>query len=162
MPLDLLLLETDAPYFVPRTLQRKVSLPGDVVHVAAQVAELKGVTVQEVLRANLASVQHVYGVKPSGKVKEEQGQALEQLDENQNVKSCELVDGGETVAVNSSKCSSPEMETIVASSISLELAAGVARVLQHHKVQEVILGVVRKLRLQRDVEIVRARLIGQS
>ena len=105
---------------------------------------------QEVLKANLASVQHVYGVKPAGKGNEEQGQALEHLDENQNVKSYELMKGGESVPVNSSKRISPVMKTIG------------ARVLQHQEVQEGVEGVVRQLRLQRDVEIVRARLIGQS
>ena len=147
---------------MPRTLQREVSLPGDVAHVAAQVAELKGVTVQEVLRANLASVQHVYRVKPNRKGREKQRQALEQLDENQNVKSCELVDGVETVAVSSFKCSGPLKETIGTSSDSFQLAAGVSRVLQQQDVQKEIQGVVRELRLQRDVEIVRARLIRQS
>ena len=64
VPLHSVLLETDAPYFVPSGLQRQVALPGDVAHVACQVAALKGLAVEEVLAANLASVEHVYGVRP--------------------------------------------------------------------------------------------------
>ena len=64
VPLHSLLLETDAPYFVPSGLQRQVALPGDVAHVACQVAALKGLAVEEVLAANLVSVEHVYGVRP--------------------------------------------------------------------------------------------------
>ena len=44
-------------------VQRQVALPGDVAHVACQVAALKGLAVEEVLAANLASVQQVYGVR---------------------------------------------------------------------------------------------------
>ena len=66
VPLHSLLLETDAPYFVPSGLQRQVALPGDVAHVACQVAALKGLAIEEVLAANLASVEHVYGVRPLG------------------------------------------------------------------------------------------------
>jgi TatD DNase family protein len=64
-PLDRILLETDAPYFTPWTKGRNSALPGDVAHVAGQVAALKGVSIQEVLMANLVSVKHVYGVGPS-------------------------------------------------------------------------------------------------
>ena len=48
MPLERILLETDAPYFTPWTEDRNSALPGDVAHVAGQVAALKGVSIQEV------------------------------------------------------------------------------------------------------------------
>lgn len=46
IPLDRLILETDAPYFPPpqrksRDYPRDMSHPGDVVHVAAQVAAIR-------------------------------------------------------------------------------------------------------------------------
>ena len=63
VPLAQLLLETDAPYFPPRGAARQVALPGDVAHVAAAVAAVKDITVEEVLSANLDSVTAVYGVK---------------------------------------------------------------------------------------------------
>lgn len=65
VPMQSILLETDAPYFLPSAsgLKRKVALPGDVAHVACQVAALKGLAVEEVLAANLASVKEVYGVR---------------------------------------------------------------------------------------------------
>ena len=64
MPLNSIILETDSPYFVPSGVQRDVSLPGDVAYVAAKVAELKGVTIESVLAANLKSVEHVYKIRP--------------------------------------------------------------------------------------------------
>jgi hypothetical protein len=41
-----------------------VCLPGDVVHVAAQVAALRNLPLLEVLEANLSSVHQIYGVRP--------------------------------------------------------------------------------------------------
>ena len=64
VPMQSILLETDSPYFMPSGLKRQVALPGDVAHVACQVAALKGLAVEEVLAANLASVKEVYGVRP--------------------------------------------------------------------------------------------------
>ena len=64
MPVKNIILETDSPYFPPRGVQRDISLPGDVAYVAAKVAELKGVTVESVLAANLKSVEHVYKIRP--------------------------------------------------------------------------------------------------
>lgn len=63
VPLAKLILETDAPYFPPRGAARQVALPGDVAHVAARVAAIKGVTMEEVLESNLKSVEVVYGLK---------------------------------------------------------------------------------------------------
>ena len=63
VPLAQLLLETDAPYFPPRGAARQVALPGDVAHVAAAVAAVKGVSMEEVLAANLRSVRAVYGIR---------------------------------------------------------------------------------------------------
>merc|ERR1712059_106519 len=70
VPLDKLLLETDAPYFLPRQvrgLERfQPALPGHVVHVAA----LKGVTLADVLRSNLEGVEAVYKIPAVQEVEE--------------------------------------------------------------------------------------------
>ena len=52
LPLDRILLETDAPYFFPKKLKGKsvVTIPGDVWYVANQVAHFKSVKVKEVLQ----------------------------------------------------------------------------------------------------------------
>ena len=69
VPLDRLLLETDAPYFLPARLAKSASSysfqfsqPGQVIHVAAQIAALRGVTLEKVLDANRRNIEEVYGI----------------------------------------------------------------------------------------------------
>ena len=69
VPLDKLLLETDAPYFLPAKLTKSASSyhyqfsqPGQVIHVAAQIAALRGVSLVEVLDANRRNIEEVYGI----------------------------------------------------------------------------------------------------
>ena len=68
VPLCRLLLETDAPYFLPRQVSQgaaythSFAMPGHVVHVAAQVAALRDLPVDEVLRANRRNIAEVYGI----------------------------------------------------------------------------------------------------
>jgi hypothetical protein len=69
VPLDRILLETDAPYFLPRQMpdhQHDLSFshPGFVIHTAAQVANLKGVPVEEVIEANRRNLCQVYSRIP--------------------------------------------------------------------------------------------------
>ena len=64
IPLDRLLLETDAPYFLPARVDRtkypwNCTLPGHIIHVAAQVAAIKGVTLRTVLEQNLINVHNI-------------------------------------------------------------------------------------------------------
>ena len=69
LPLDKILLETDAPYFLPNKIKssvisRKVSVPGDVWFVAQQVAYWKKIKVNEVLEANRRNISDIYGIPP--------------------------------------------------------------------------------------------------
>src|SRR5579863_6104876 len=50
LPLDRLLVETDAPYLAPVPLRGKTNEPAYVVHTAALVAQLKAVTAEELAR----------------------------------------------------------------------------------------------------------------
>jgi TatD DNase family protein len=50
LPLERLLVETDAPYLAPVPLRGKTNEPAYVVHTAAVVAQLKGVTADELAR----------------------------------------------------------------------------------------------------------------
>jgi TatD DNase family protein len=50
LPLDRLLIETDAPYLAPVPLRGQTNEPAFIVHTAAKVAELKGVSVEEIGR----------------------------------------------------------------------------------------------------------------
>jgi TatD DNase family protein len=51
LPLDRLLVETDAPYLAPVPLRGKTNEPSFIVHTAALVAQLKGLTPDELARA---------------------------------------------------------------------------------------------------------------
>ena len=67
IPLHRLLLETDAPPLLPAGVDRHLyqspmSQPGRLIHVAAKVAQLKNVSVREVLAANWRSVTEIYGI----------------------------------------------------------------------------------------------------
>ena len=50
-PLDRILVETDSPYLAPVPLRGKPCEPAYIVHTAKRVAELRGVTVEDVARA---------------------------------------------------------------------------------------------------------------
>lgn len=50
LPLERLLVETDAPYLAPVPMRGKTNEPAFVVHTAALVAQLKGVTQDELAR----------------------------------------------------------------------------------------------------------------
>jgi TatD DNase family protein len=51
VPLDRLLVETDAPYLAPQPKRGKINEPAFVVHTAARLADLKGVSEAELARA---------------------------------------------------------------------------------------------------------------
>jgi TatD DNase family protein len=55
LPLDRLLVETDAPYLAPVPLRGKRNEPAFITHTATLVAELKGVTADELARATTAN-----------------------------------------------------------------------------------------------------------
>lgn len=52
VPLERLLVETDAPYLAPVPHRGKRNEPAYVVHVAETIARIKGVTLEEVVRAS--------------------------------------------------------------------------------------------------------------
>jgi TatD DNase family protein len=55
VPLDRLLVETDAPYLAPVPLRGKRNEPSFITHTAALVAQLKGVTEDELARVTSAN-----------------------------------------------------------------------------------------------------------
>ena len=55
LPLDRILVETDAPYLAPVPLRGKRNEPAFITHTAALVAELKGVPPDELARATTAN-----------------------------------------------------------------------------------------------------------
>ena len=51
IPLDLLLLETDSPYLAPTPHRGKINQPAYVLEVAKFIANLKNISVEEVINA---------------------------------------------------------------------------------------------------------------
>ncbi|XP_068214192.1 uncharacterized protein [Palaemon carinicauda] len=60
IPLNRILLETDTPYFRPFT--SGLSHPGMAIHVAAQIASVKGLGIEEVLKCTRENASKMYGI----------------------------------------------------------------------------------------------------
>ncbi len=60
IPLEKILLETDAPYLTPSPLRGKINEPGNVVYIASYVAALRGITVEELSRGTEANVTRLF------------------------------------------------------------------------------------------------------
>ncbi len=60
VPLDRLLIETDAPYLAPVPYRGKRNEPGFVKHVGEQVAAIKGMPVEEVERQTLENTKALF------------------------------------------------------------------------------------------------------
>uniref|UniRef100_A0A8R1HIV9 Uncharacterized protein n=1 Tax=Caenorhabditis japonica TaxID=281687 RepID=A0A8R1HIV9_CAEJA len=66
IPLDRILLETDGPYFKPKSFDgigpTKCCLPGMAIATAFRIAEIKGLSPEEVLRATYNNTRRVYQI----------------------------------------------------------------------------------------------------
>ncbi len=62
VPLDRMLIETDAPYLAPVPMRGKTNEPGFVRHVAEFLADLKGVPLAELAEATSRNFRTLFGV----------------------------------------------------------------------------------------------------
>ena len=62
VPLTKIVLETDAPYLSPEPYRGKRNHSGYLKYVAEEIAGLKGVTYEEVVRQTEANAREVYGL----------------------------------------------------------------------------------------------------
>lgn len=60
VPLEYLVLETDAPYMAPVPFRGKRNEPAYLTHVTARIAELKSISAEEVVRATTANAQRLF------------------------------------------------------------------------------------------------------
>ena len=58
---DRILAETDSPYLAPQPVRGKPNEPANVPHTARWVAELRGVTYEELERTVAANFERVFG-----------------------------------------------------------------------------------------------------
>lgn len=62
MPLDRLIIETDSPYLTPVPHRGKRNEPNYVEFVAQEVAKIKGISYDEVLRVTTENAKKIYGI----------------------------------------------------------------------------------------------------
>lgn len=62
VPLDRLLLETDAPYLAPMPHRGKRNEPAYVAHTAAALAEVRGMSVEEFAAATTGNAKRLFGI----------------------------------------------------------------------------------------------------
>ena len=60
VPLDRLVLETDAPYLTPVPYRGKENQPAYVKYVAEEIAKLRGITFEEVAKATTANAEKIF------------------------------------------------------------------------------------------------------
>ncbi len=63
VPLDRMLIETDAPYLAPAPHRGKLNQPAFVRHVAEEIAHLRGLNVDEIGERTTENFQHLFGVQ---------------------------------------------------------------------------------------------------
>ncbi len=63
VPLDRMLVETDAPYLAPVPKRGKRNEPAYVAHTAAKIAELRGESLDVILEATWANAHRVFGLE---------------------------------------------------------------------------------------------------
>ncbi|WP_449538318.1 TatD family hydrolase [Ferdinandcohnia sp. Marseille-Q9671] len=63
IPLDRLLIETDCPYLTPHPFRGKRNEPSYVKYVAEQLAELKGVSFEEIAQKTTDNAKRFFGIK---------------------------------------------------------------------------------------------------
>ncbi len=64
VPTDRLLVETDSPYLAPVPMRGKRNEPAYVRYIAEKVAELRGVSVEELTAQTTANVERLYRIPP--------------------------------------------------------------------------------------------------
>jgi len=63
LPLERLLIETDSPYLAPVPYRGRTNSPAYVPHVAAALAQVKGVSVEELAAVTTANCQRLFALK---------------------------------------------------------------------------------------------------
>ena len=63
VPLERILIETDSPYLAPVPHRGKVNQPAYVKHVAAEIAALRGISLDEVGRSTTENFMRLFGLK---------------------------------------------------------------------------------------------------
>ncbi len=60
-PLERMLLETDSPFITPVPFRGKRNEPSFVIHIAKRIADIKGISVEELARITKENANHLFG-----------------------------------------------------------------------------------------------------
>ncbi len=61
--MDHLLVETDCPYLSPTPFRGKTNEPKNVLYIAKEIADLKGITVEEVMDKTYKNTCKLYNIE---------------------------------------------------------------------------------------------------
>ena len=64
VPLERILLETDCPYLAPEPFRGKRNQSSYLLYVAEQIAELKGISAEEVIATTEENARRMYRLDP--------------------------------------------------------------------------------------------------
>jgi TatD DNase family protein len=64
IPLDRLILETDAPFLAPEPLRGKKNMPEYILYTAQKIAELRGFSLEELARATTENARKIFKMTP--------------------------------------------------------------------------------------------------
>ena len=64
-PLERILVETDSPYLVPQPLKAKRNEPLFVTRVAEKLAEIRGMSLEEIATITTANAVRLFGLRRS-------------------------------------------------------------------------------------------------
>ncbi len=62
VPIDKLLIETDCPYLTPEPFRGKRNNPANVKYTAMKIAELRGMTIEEIAKITLENAKRFYNI----------------------------------------------------------------------------------------------------
>jgi len=68
VPLERLLVETDSPYLSPHPLRGRRNEPAHVIHTAAKIAQLRGMTIDELARATTSNARRLFGLEARSRI----------------------------------------------------------------------------------------------
>ena len=63
IPLDRIVLETDCPYMAPEPFRGKRNDPGKIYRMAEKLAEIRGLSVEEIQRITVENGKKLYGIE---------------------------------------------------------------------------------------------------
>ena len=62
IPLERILLETDCPYMSPEPFRGKRNDPGRLIHMAQKLAEIRGLSVEEIIAITTENAKRLYRI----------------------------------------------------------------------------------------------------